>query len=153
MIGNSNIPWLPAPRTLPREPHRKNTPRNISPSPLAFLVFSKRQTKVWQLPTARPSRARSPIPASLLAVADDDYVKPADSQFGRYRTWHELPISVAIDPLRTSARAKKKNNDILLKVLPEGFSSNRYGKGRRLWRCRNWKIYASDAFEGLARNC
>ncbi len=48
---------------------------------------------------------------------------------------------------------KKKNNDILLKVLPEGFSSNRYGKGRRLWRCRNWKIYASDAFEGLARNC
>jgi hypothetical protein len=40
-----------------------------------------------------------------------------------------------------------------LKVLPEGFSSNRYGKGRRLWRCRNWKIYASDAFEGLARNC
>jgi hypothetical protein len=45
MIGNGNIPWLPAPRTLPREPHRKNTPRNISPSPLAFLVLANAKPK------------------------------------------------------------------------------------------------------------
>jgi hypothetical protein len=45
MIGNGNIPWLPVPRTLPREPHRKNTPRNISPSPLAFLVLANAKPK------------------------------------------------------------------------------------------------------------
>jgi hypothetical protein len=65
----------------------RTAPQKHSPEYFAIAVslpcFSKRQAKVWQLPTARPSRARSPIPASLLAVADDDYLKPADSQFGR----------------------------------------------------------------------
>jgi hypothetical protein len=66
----------------------RTAPQKHSPEYFAIAVslpcFSKRQAKVWQLPTARPSRARSPIPASPLAVADDDYVKPADSQFGRF---------------------------------------------------------------------
>src|ERR1700732_1859893 len=33
MIGNDNNPWLPAPRRPPLAQHRKNTPRNILPSP------------------------------------------------------------------------------------------------------------------------
>jgi hypothetical protein len=59
MIGNDNIPWLPAPRTLPLEPRRKNTPRNILPSPLVSLVLANAEPNFGncqQSPCARDNR-------------------------------------------------------------------------------------------------
>ena len=56
--------------------------------------------------------------------------------------------TVAIDPEQTSAKTNG-NNGICGMSLPRASRArNHHGKGRRLWKCRSWKIHACEAFGG-----
>src|ERR1700680_842525 len=100
MIGNDNNPWLPVPRRLPFEQHRKNTLQNILPSPLVSLALANTcpliETSYREEAT---SSARMRKDASRLDRCDVAYWHETDlprcPQFGRYRGKADMAVTSA----------------------------------------------------------